>query len=150
MARETQTLIAQSSTLIMKQPSAKLATQIKEWIAALPTGGLSNWVLNVCKEEQMLPLHSTSIYIWALRPDGQVKCMDHEAFSKPIDEEADPQTLFAVLNQGARDYPELSVLIPLAPSGMRQCERCSGVGWLKPPEAASADACIRCDGMGWY
>jgi hypothetical protein len=134
----------------MKQPSAKLATQIKEWIAALPTGGLSNWVLNVCKEEQMLPLHSTSIYIWALRPDGQVLCMDHEAFSQPIDKETDPHTLFAVLNQGARDYPELSVLIPLAPSGMRQCERCSGVGWLKSPEATHGDACNRCDGMGWY
>ena len=142
--------MAKSFVLNMQQPSAKLTKQILEWIAALPTGGLSNWVLNVCKEEQMLPLHSTSIYIWALRPDGQVMCMDHEAFSHPIDEETDPYKVYAVLNQGARDYPELSVLIPQAPSGMGQCERCAGVGWLKLPEATSADACVRCDGMGWY
>lgn len=142
--------MAQSFTMIIKQTSAKLATQIQEWIAALPTDGLSNWVLNVCKEEQMLPLHSTSIYIWALRPDGRVLCMDHEAFSHPIDEETDPHKLYAVLNQGARDYPELIELIPQAPSGMHQCEGCAGVGWLKPPEATFADACIRCDGMGWY
>ncbi|MBK9490495.1 MAG: hypothetical protein IPO07_18200 [Haliscomenobacter sp.] len=131
-------------------PSPTLAAQIQEWIAALPSEGLWNSVQRACKEEQMLPLHSTIIYIWALRPDGQVLCMDHEAFSHPIDQETDPFKIYVVLKQGARTYPELSVLIPPAPPGIRQCEPCAGLGWIKLPEAAYADSCIRCDGFGWY
>ncbi|AEE47962.1 hypothetical protein [Haliscomenobacter hydrossis] len=131
-------------------PSPALAAQIQEWINALPSEGLWNWVSRVCKEEQMLPLHSTSIYIWALRPDGQVLCMDHEAFSHPIDREIDPLKIYAVLQQGTRTYPELSMLIPPSPPGIRQCESCAGLGWVKLPEAAYADTCIRCDGFGWY
>ena len=132
-----------------EQLSSKLSEQIQEWIAELPTGGLSNWVLEQCKEEQMLPLHSTSIYIWGLRPDGQVLCMDHEAFGHPFEPETDPLTLYAVLKQGTRNYPELGVLIPPNPPGFRECERCNGLGWVKLPETTYSDACIHCAGLGW-
>lgn len=140
--------MTQLFTMIMKQPSAKLAAQIQEWIAALPTGGLSNWVLSVCKEEQMLPLHSTSIYIWALRLDGQVYCMDHEAFGHPLELEHDPLTRYAVLFHGAQTYPALMELLPPIPDGAHVCTSCTGKGWVES-QSSYPDSCFSCYGLGW-
>ena len=132
----------------MQQPSPKLAELIQVWIAALPTGGPSNWVLNVCKEQQMLPLHSTSIYIWALRPDGQVYCMDHEAFGHPLELEHDPLTRYAVLFHGANTYPELVELLPPVPQGAAVCTSCAGKGWVES-QSSYPDPCFSCHGLGW-
>jgi hypothetical protein len=130
-------------------PSPQLSAQIRAWIGALSTEGIGNWVLKACKEAGILPLHSSSIYIWAINVDGQILCMDHEAFGNPIEIETDPLTLYGVLNQGISAYPGLSELLPTCPPNVRQCDGCAGKGWVKLPHETYSDCCLSCNGLGW-
>jgi hypothetical protein len=131
-------------------PSPELAALIRLWVDALPTEGAQNWVGRLCKANDSIPLHSTEIYLWALRPDGQVLSIDHESFARRAEPENDPVTAYAALAQGARAYPELSSLLTHNPAGARQCEVCGGLGRREaPPPAQGTDACRRCYGMGW-
>jgi len=130
--------------------SPELAARIQRWVDALPTEGMQNWVGRLCKANDSLPLHSTEIYLWALRPDGQVLSIDHESFARRAELENDPVTAYAALAQGARAYPELGVLLAHNPAGARQCEVCGGLGWREAqPPAQGTDSCQRCSGMGW-
>jgi hypothetical protein len=132
-------------------PSPELAARIRRWVDELPTEGTQNWVGRLCKQHNSIPLHSTEIYLWALRPDGQVLSIDHESFARRAEPENDPVTAYAALAQGARAYPELSGLLTHNPAGVRQCEVCGGAGWKKAqPPAQGTDSCQRCHGMGWY
>lgn len=133
----------------MQQPSPKLAELIQGWINELPSSGLSNWLNKVCQEHQMLPLHATNIYLWTLQLDGQVHCMDHEAFGHPLELEHDPLTRYAVLFHGTNTYPALVELLPPVPQGAAVCTSCAGKGWV---ESASSypDLCFTCRGLGWY
>jgi hypothetical protein len=132
-------------------PSPELAARIRRWVDELPTEGMQNWVGRLCKQHDSIPLHSTEIYLWALRPDGQVLSIDHESFARRAEPENDPVTAYAALAQGARAYPELSGLLAHNPAGVRQCEVCGGSGWKKAQTPAQGtDSCQRCHGMGWY
>jgi hypothetical protein len=112
----------------------------------LDTADSRAWPVRVCKERMnALPLDGNQIYLWALRPDGVVLCLDHEAFSHPFEEETDPLKLYAVLQRGAAKHPELREMVPPPPLGVRPCEGCGGTG-----VADEAQACPRCDGLGWY
>lgn len=132
-------------------PSPDLAARIRRWIDELPTEGMENWVSRLCKQHDSIPLHCTEIYLWALRPDGQVLSIDHESFARRAELENNPVTAYAALAQGARTYPELSALLTHNPAGVRRCEVCGALGWTqaKPP-AQGTDFCHRCYGMGWY
>jgi len=132
-------------------PSPELAARIRQWIDELPTEGLQFRLQRVCQELNALPLHGTLIYLWALRPDGVVLCIDHEAFGHPAEPENDPLTVYAALAQGTREHPELVELLPPRPAGVRRCERCAGAGWTeaKPP-AQRSSICFRCNALGWY
>ena len=134
----------------MSDISPEYARRIQQRIDALDTADPRAWPGRVCKEElNALPLHGNQIYLWALRPDGVVLCLDHEAFSRPSEPETDPLTLFAVLVQGATKYPELRWLVPAPPEGTRRCEECGGTGsgeGRQPPTWG----CLRCNGLGWY
>jgi hypothetical protein len=132
-------------------PSPELAARIRRWVDELPTEGMQNWAERLCKQNGSIPLHSTQIYLWALRPDGQVLSIDHESFARRAEPENDPVTAYAALAQGARTYPELSGLLTHNPSGVRGCEVCGGLGWTQAqPPAQGTDYCQRCEGMGWY
>ncbi|HEX6625146.1 MAG TPA: hypothetical protein VF064_15650 [Pyrinomonadaceae bacterium] len=132
-------------------PSPELAAHIRQWIDELPTEGLRFRLQRVCQELDALPLHGTLIYLWALRPDGVILCIDHEAFGHPAEPESDPLTVYAVLAQGARTHPELGELLPPRPDGVRRCELCAGAGWTKAkPPAQGSSICFRCNGLGWY
>ena len=132
-------------------PSPELAARIRQWIDELPTEGLQFWLHRVCRELNALPLHGTLIYLWALRPDGVVLCIDHEAFGHPTEPESDPLTVYAVLAQGTREHPELGELLPPCPAGVRRCELCAGAGWTEAePPALGSVHCFRCSGLGWY
>ncbi|HSU13395.1 hypothetical protein [Longimicrobium sp.] len=133
----------------MSEISPEFGRRIQQRIDALDTADPRAWPVRVCKEEMnALPLHGNQIYLWALRPDGVVLCLDHESASHHVEEERDPLTLFAVLVQGAKKYPELRQIVPPPPPGTQQCEACGGTGsgenW-KPP----AWDCLRCGGLGW-
>jgi len=134
----------------MTRASPEISRQIQQRIDALDTNGIGRWTLRVCKEElNALPLHGNQVYLWAVRPDGEVLCVDHEAFAHPAEPERDALTLHAVLWQGARKYPELRALLPPPPDGARECEACGGTGrgdGHTPP----TPGCLRCDGLGWY
>ncbi|MDX6270952.1 MAG: hypothetical protein QOD28_2175 [Acidobacteriota bacterium] len=132
-------------------PSPELATRIRRWIDELPTEGKEHWSSRLCQQHDALPLHSTQIYLWALRPDGQVLSIDHESFARRAELENDPMTAYAALAQGARTYPEIGELLMPCPAGLRRCEVCGGLGWTAAQTPAhGTDACQRCAGMGWY
>ncbi len=96
------------------------------------------------REHGALPLHATAIYLWMLRPDGEILVMDHEAFRRPVDREDDPLVRFAVMVQRARREPFLADRIPSPPAETRPCWACrtDGVG----PDGLG---CLACRGLGW-
>jgi hypothetical protein len=134
------------------RPSPQLAARILTWIDELRADSRGEWPIRVCKEElNALPLHGNLIYLWAIRADGTLLCMDHEAFAHPTEPETDPLTRYAVLLHGARKYSELQELIPPPPEGARPCGICGGTG-LQEQEAAGQlyeTSCGGCSGLGW-
>src|SRR5215204_4715299 len=60
-------------------PRPELAALIRRRVEELPASGNPDWLKRVCKENDSIPLHCTQIYLWVLRPDGQVMCIDHES-----------------------------------------------------------------------
>jgi hypothetical protein len=105
----------------------------------------ADWVGRACKERGGLPLGGNQIYIWALRPDGEILCIDHESFSHATEPETDPLTRFAMMVQGARRHPELSDAIPRPPVNARPCAPCSGTG-ARPGQESG---CMSCGARGW-
>lgn len=127
-------------------PTPELAARIQGWIDELQPEPGSGWPVRVCREElNALPLHASLIYMWALRPDGTLLCMDHEAFAHPTEPETDRLAAFAAMVQGARTHPELRELIPPAPAGVQPCDSCDGNGWR-----ADGGFCSICGGLGWW
>jgi hypothetical protein len=134
-----------------RTPSPHLAAQIRRWVDELPAEGTQHWICRLCKEHDSIPLHSTQIYLWMLRADGQVLCIDHESFARRAEPETDSVLAYAALAQGARDYPDISELLTHNPAELRKCEICGGVGWTQAqPPAKGTDHCFSCQGMGWH
>jgi hypothetical protein len=132
----------------MNPLSPELAQRIQRHLTDLPNQ-FGAWPVRLSKKKlNALPLHGDQIYLWALRPDGVVLCLDHESASLTVREESDPLTLYAVLVQGAQKYPELQELVPPRPLGVRQCEPCSGTGVIVGAETTTG--CMRCRGLGWH
>ncbi|MBW3570137.1 MAG: hypothetical protein KY467_03420 [Gemmatimonadetes bacterium] len=97
-----------------------LAEWIQRRIDELPADGDAAWLRRICKERlNALPLSGDQVYLWALRPDGTVLCLDHEAFRLPVHDETDPATLYRVLREAAVLYPELQPLVPPPPPASR-------------------------------
>lgn len=125
------------------------AVALQRLIDALQTEGEGNWLIRLCRERHnALPLVGNDIYLWALRPDGVVLCIDHEAFSVPAEEETDPVKRFAAIVQGGRNHPELRPLIPEQPPDARLCRSCAGTG-LHPEADGRVRSCYGCGGLGW-
>lgn len=131
-------------------PSPEVAVRIQRRIDELQPESLGAWPIRVCKEElNALPLHANMIYLWAMQPDGVVLCLDHEAFGHPVYPETDPLITFAVVVQGARQYPELQDLVPAPPPHTRLCKTCNGTGRLVEGEEANTP-CLQCRALGWF
>jgi hypothetical protein len=130
----------------MSEISPESGRLVQQRIDALDTADSRAWPARVCKEMNALPLHGNQVYLWALRPDGVVLCLDHESASHRVDAESDPLTRFAVLVRGAARYPELRQIVPPPPSGAVRCEACGGTG---SGEAPMPD-CLKCNGLGWW
>ena len=121
-----------------RPPSAQAWIQAR--INALNPTTIGQWPLRVFKEDlHALPLHGNAIFLWGLRPDGEILRMDHEAFGHPTVREDDPLTRFAVVAQGALRYPELAEDIPSPPPTARPCVTCLATG----------ESCAVCAGLGW-
>ncbi|HEU4560880.1 MAG TPA: hypothetical protein VFS20_23715 [Longimicrobium sp.] len=127
--------------------SAPLSQAIQRRIDELQTDGHPAWVRRVCKERlNALPLLANEIFQWALRPDGEVLCLDFESLSLPYGEERNPVIRYAVLYKAARRYPELRELEPPRPEGVQRCDNCDGRGWIEEDRSS----CSRCHGAGWH
>jgi hypothetical protein len=131
----------------MSSISAPLSQAIQRRIDALQTDGQPAWVRRVCKERlNALPLQANEVFQWALRPDGEILCLDFEALSLPYGEEQNPVIRYAVLFEAAHRYPELRELEPPRPEGVQRCESCGGRGWIE----TAGSSCSRCHGVGWH
>jgi hypothetical protein len=131
------------------RPTPELAARIQNWISELKAESLGAWPVRVCRDElNALPVLSNLIYIWALRPDGTVLCLDHESFSHHTEPETDPLILYAAFVCGAKEYPELQELVPPPPAGTRLCGSCGGTG-LQTQEGIAMISCYGCRGLGW-
>lgn len=133
----------------MNENDPGIAAAIQHYIDALRPTTLGEWPIRVCKEElNSLPLHSSYLYIWAIRPDGTLLRLDHEAFGHPVEPETDALTRFAVIAIGARQYPELGALILSPPDGVQRCHFCNATGFVADETLGNA-LCARCEGLGW-
>ncbi len=94
---------------VPRAPSPELAALIRRRVEELPTEGMIN---RLCKENDAIPLDCTEIYLWVLRTDGQVLCIDHESFAQRAEPEGDAEVAYGRLEVGARKYPELLELLP--------------------------------------
>lgn len=128
-----------------KLSSPELAARIRRWIDELGTGVIAHFG----KRWNILPLHTNSIYMWALNLDGVVVWLDHEAFSDLPEPETDPLKCYAVMVHGTHLYRELAELIPPSPEGACHCRECGGIGWKTSLDEAT-ESCSRCRGFGWY
>jgi hypothetical protein len=132
-----------------RPPIPDLATYIQGEIDALQPKTFGDWPIRVCKEElNALPILSSLLFIWALRPDGTLLCMDHEAFGHPTEPESDPLIIFVALINGAHSHPQLQELIPLPPKGTEVCLACNATRFSSD-EQASSPYCATCGGLGW-
>jgi hypothetical protein len=71
----------------------------------------------LCKENDAIPLDCTEIYLWALRTDGQVLCIDHESAARRAEPEEDAEVAYGKIEVGARTHPELLELLPAERGG---------------------------------
>ena len=125
---------------------------IQRRIDEIPTEegwAFNEWTVRKCKGLNALPLHHNMLYMWAIKPDETVLCID--LIDLPIDIETDPLTLYAVLAQGSQKYPELQELVPIPSEDTRKCNTCEGTGRVEPAEGESyyAACCSGCRGLGW-
>jgi hypothetical protein len=103
-----------------RAPSPELAALLRRWIDELPTGGLGNYVGRLCKENDAILLDGNQIYLWVLRTDGQVLCIDHESFAQRAEPEENAAVAYDMIEVGTRTHPELSELLPPDRRGPRQ------------------------------
>ncbi len=119
---------------------ADAAARIQARIDTLRADATGEWPIRILKESaNALPAHANALHVWALRTDGGVLRMDHEALGHPIEPETDPLTRFAVIAQCALRYPELADMIPQPPASARPCAAC----------LARGEGCGACGGLGW-
>ena len=134
----------------LRTPSPGLAAHMREIIAQLPAGAANEGIMRLCRSNGMLPLATNSIYLWGLRPDGMMLCVDHESFAQRAEPEINPIAAFGAMMQGVRRYPELQPLVPERPQGVVRCDACDGRGYVTAAGQRFAEGCLRCAGLGWH
>ncbi len=96
----------------------------------------------------VLPLWVDWTVFLAVRADGALLVVDHEA-PEPNPRSANDLTFVAIaLVEGAARYPELAHLLPVRPSGRGACATCDGKGTLSMSRGSVVLHCV-CGGLGW-
>lgn len=90
----------------------------------------------------VLPLYVTADGFYALGAEGEVVHLRWQ--DDPLAVISERERIRA-LAQGARQHPELELLLPERPLGARTCERCRGSGIDPRIENLACE----CDGLGW-
>jgi hypothetical protein len=98
-------------------------------------------------ELEVLPLWIDWSVFVAIRPDGALVVVNHEA-PAPDPQPAKDLTFIAIaLVEAAANYPELAHLRPPRPSG-RSCATCGGAGTVSVGRGNVVLHCV-CGGLGW-
>jgi hypothetical protein len=96
----------------------------------------------------VLPLWVDWTVFLAVRADGALLVVDHEA-AEPSPRPANDFTFVAIaLVEGAARYPELAHFLPVRPSGRADCATCDGKGTLSMSRGSVVLHCV-CGGLGW-
>src|SRR5688572_23372604 len=96
----------------------------------------------------VLPLWVDWTVFLAIRSDGEVLMVDHEA-AEPNPRPANDLTFVGIaLVEGAARYPELAHFLPARPLGRAACATCGGVGTLSMSRGSVVLHCV-CGGLGW-
>jgi len=95
-----------------RAPSPELAALLRKWVDELPPVGSGSMIERLCKENDAIPLHCNVVYLYALRTDGQVLCIDHESFAQRAEPEENADVAYGKIAIGAETHPELLELIP--------------------------------------
>jgi len=134
-------LVAIAAVRASSAVPADVVERIQRRINELPNAG---WPTSVCKEHNALPIHGTSaLFLWSIRPDGTVWCTDLDTLRNETEAERDPLVRFAVVVQGAKQFPELAEILPNPPPTARPCGSCAATG------TEGAASCVGCRGLGW-
>jgi hypothetical protein len=97
---------------VPRAPSPELAALLRRWVEELSAEGPGNMISRLCIENDAIPLDCTEIYLWVLRTDGRVLCIDHESFAQRAEPEENAEVAYGKIEVGARTHPELSELLP--------------------------------------
>ena len=96
----------------------------------------------------VLPLWVDWTVFLAVRPDGELVTLDHEAAEPSPRPETDLTFVAIALVEGAARYPELSHFLPTRPAGRAACATCDGKGTLSMSRGSVVLHCV-CGGLGW-
>lgn len=134
----------------MTRLSPEVGSVIQQLIDEMqPTTAPGDWLRRRCKLElNALPLSGNLNFLWLLRPDGGVWCLDHESFGGRVEPETDALLRFAALSRGARQFPVLLPLVPERPANVRNCPVCHTLGVVSD-NCGFTDCCSCCTGIGW-
>ena len=96
----------------------------------------------------VLPLWVDWTVFLALRSDGELLVVEHDA-AEPSPRPVNDLTFVAIaLVEGAARYPELAHFLPTRPEGRTACSTCGGAGTLSMSRGSVVLHCV-CGGLGW-
>jgi hypothetical protein len=128
------------------EPWAFVTERIALYAAECPDNRY--WLTPYVEKYQILPLLLQWFETTGITPDGSIRKFSTEDNLSPYEglrKVEDAAGFFGALVQGARTYPQLSILIPERPRDAQTCEACGGVGvYPQRPEMV-----CECGGVGW-
>lgn len=95
-----------------RTPSPELAALLRKWVDELPPSGSGTMIERLCRENDAIPLYCNVVYLYVLRTDGQVLCIDHESFAQRAEPEENADVAYGKIAIGAETHPELLELLP--------------------------------------
>lgn len=133
--------------------SLKIELWLDEFISGV--GGDAFYEHKIAARFRVLPLYSDWTECRAIRPDGVIVCYmfdnswNPEVTPPDLHVEDDVRWRHLALYQGAKKYPELSMLIPAKPIDAIDCPWCRGMGEIKHGNPDFPEIVCYCGGMGW-
>lgn len=103
------------------------------------------WMVPGVMRHQFLPLYVGWNAVFGLRPGGSLVRWNFELDPDHVAELLSPFWRRMALFQGAKQYPELTTLLPARPADAATCRLCNGAGEI----VGRDDLVCECGGAGW-
>ena len=133
--------------------SSQIETRLKEFLSSV--GDDAPYEHRLAAEFGVLPLFSDWTECRAIRANGEIVSFMfdnswHPEIETPnLQVEGDARWRHLALFQGAKKYPELSVLIPSRSIGAVDCPWCEGQGEITGTQSKLKELVCYCGGVGW-